>query len=107
MKDTHTHTHTHTHIPVSYTHLDVYKRQILDRSFSFDKFMHEIYILDDVKSIKVTTMTTSIQSPVIGSAIRHNSHLFAHNITRSLARAIINDNMNINIIPLTLHYTYN
>ena len=23
----HTHTHTHTHTPVSYTHLDVYKRQ--------------------------------------------------------------------------------
>ena len=22
-----THTHTHTHTPVSYTHLDVYKRQ--------------------------------------------------------------------------------
>ena len=26
-KQTHTHTHTHTHTPVSYTHLDVYKRQ--------------------------------------------------------------------------------
>ena len=26
---THTHTHTHTQIPVSYTHLDVYKRQVL------------------------------------------------------------------------------
>ena len=25
----HTHTHTHTHTPVSYTHLDVYKRQYL------------------------------------------------------------------------------
>ena len=23
------HTHTHTHTPVSYTHLDVYKRQVL------------------------------------------------------------------------------
>ena len=27
IKMTHTHTHTHTHTPVSYTHLDVYKRQ--------------------------------------------------------------------------------
>ena len=24
------HTHTHTHTPVSYTHLDVYKRQTYD-----------------------------------------------------------------------------
>ena len=28
--NTHTHTHTHTHTPVSYTHLDVYKRQMLN-----------------------------------------------------------------------------
>ena len=27
-----THTHTHTHTPVSYTHLDVYKRQQLRRT---------------------------------------------------------------------------
>ena len=27
MYESHTHTHTHTHTPVSYTHLDVYKRQ--------------------------------------------------------------------------------
>ena len=27
LKRMHTHTHTHTHTPVSYTHLDVYKRQ--------------------------------------------------------------------------------
>ena len=31
--DTDTDTHTHTHTPVSYTHLDVYKRQILFRIF--------------------------------------------------------------------------
>ena len=30
-----THTHTHTHTPVSYTHLDVYKRQ--DFRYSEDK----------------------------------------------------------------------
>ena len=31
----HTHTHTHTHTPVSYTHLDVYKRQIFGAMLKF------------------------------------------------------------------------
>ena len=38
-----THTHTHTHTPVSYTHLDVYKRQHnskLSNVFRFAAFVN-------------------------------------------------------------------
>ena len=39
-----THTHTHTHTPVSYTHLDVYKRQVLYPSSAFRFFCLVKYI---------------------------------------------------------------
>ena len=50
-----THTHTHTHTPVSYTHLDVYKRQHTHRQththFSENDFFHVLSVVQSESAI--------------------------------------------------------
>ena len=46
-----THTHTHTHTPVSYTHLDVYKRQVSNDSHLFIWLYHLLNFINVINII--------------------------------------------------------
>ena len=48
-KHTQAYTHAHTHTPVSYTHLDVYKRQVYRRNNSIYKNDNDMNQSDDIR----------------------------------------------------------
>ena len=74
-----THTHTHTHTPVSYTHLDVYKRQVFYGKAIFRDF--NIFMFTKIQLGFFSVLSRCFPSVCLYSFIRLHYCLHHHHNT--------------------------